>query len=57
MGKLIKYEFRKSWVIKAIILVFTGIFELMFLAGVLLNKEDLFVVGTAFLTSPTVLQS
>lgn len=54
MGKLIKYEFRKSWVIKAIILVFTGIFELMFLAGVLFNKDDLFGFGTAFLSLTTI---
>ena len=54
MGKLIKYEFRKSWVIKAIILVLTAIFELMFLAGTFFENEDLLGFGISFLALTTI---
>ena len=45
MGNLIKYEFRKTWIIKAIILVFTAIFELLFLAGTFSKNEDMQATG------------
>ena len=54
MGNLIKYEFRKTWIIKAIILVFTAIFELLFLAGTFSKNEDMQATGIIFLILTTL---
>jgi hypothetical protein len=54
MGNLIKYEFRKTWIIKAIILVFTAIFELLFLAGTFSKNEDMQATGIIFLVLTTL---
>lgn len=54
MVNLIKYEFRKSWIIKAIILVFTAVFELMFIGGTIFNNEDFLGMGIAFLSLTTI---
>ena len=54
MGKLIKYEFRKSWMVKAIILAFTAIFEVMFLIGALSESDDVALTGAVFLMFTTI---
>ena len=50
MGNLIKYEFRKSWAMKGIILVITAIFEVMFLIGVFMQKEGFLAIGVTLLS-------
>ena len=50
MGNLIKYEFRKSWAMKGIILVITAIFEVLFLIGVFMQKETFLAVGVTLLS-------
>lgn len=54
MGKLIKYEFRKSWMVKAIILAFTAIFEVMFLVGAISGNDDVALSSAVFLTFITI---
>lgn len=49
MLKLMKYEFRKTAFSKMILLVITALFELFFLAGVFLKKDDLTAIGIAML--------
>ena len=39
MGTLIKYEFRKSWKMKALVLFITAVLELVFLVGAI-SKSD-----------------
>ena len=50
MGNLIKYEFRKSWSMKGIILVITAIFEVLFLIGVFMQKETFLAIGVTLLS-------
>ena len=40
MGKLLKYEFRKTWAMKLIILGLAAILEIAFLAGVFLRNDQ-----------------
>ena len=54
MGKLIKYEFRKSWMVKAIILAITAIFEVMFLVGAISGNDDVALSSAVFLTFITI---
>ena len=49
MENLIKYEFRKSWMVKAIILAITAIFEVMFLTGVVAGNDNVAFSGALFL--------
>lgn len=53
MGTLMKYEFRKTWKMKGIVLCFTAFFELIFLFGVFSDNEDLWggsIVGLILTT-------
>ena len=50
MGNLIKYEFRKSWAMKGIILSITAIFEVIFLIGVFMEKETFLAIGVTLLS-------
>lgn len=45
MLKLMKYEFRKTLFSKYVILIFTLLSEILFIYGVLANKEELYVWG------------
>lgn len=47
MLKLMKYEFKKSLFSKYVILAFTAVMEILFLAGVLTEKEELIAWGIA----------
>ena len=40
MGKLLKYEFRKTWAVKLIILGLAAILEIAFLAGLFLRNSQ-----------------
>ncbi|MCD7763729.1 MAG: hypothetical protein LUI14_11160 [Lachnospiraceae bacterium] len=50
MGKLMKYEFRKTMFSKIVLLVITGVLEIVFLAGVFLNWDNGLGLGTIGLT-------
>ena len=54
MRNLIKYEFRKSWMVKAIILTITAIFEVMFLTGVVAGNDNVAFSGALFLVFTTI---
>lgn len=45
MLKLIKYEFRKTMFSKMILLAITAVFEIIYLAGVFLEREDALGIG------------
>lgn len=49
MGKLIKYEFRKQLMTKLVICFFLALFEIIFLLGVGLEKENMMSFGSGFL--------
>jgi len=49
MGKLLKYEFKKTWFLKVIVLTITLIFEAMVLGGLLTDGEGLLGFGAGFL--------
>lgn len=50
MGKLLKYEFRKSRMIHIITLIIIGSLELFFLAGIAFKKDTITAVGALLLT-------
>ena len=50
MKNLIKYEFRKTWSTKLIILVITACMELAFLISLYLDKENFTGISAVFLT-------
>lgn len=50
VGKLIKYEFRKSWKMMAYVLVITAIFEAMFLLGCGRKLENMLAISISGLT-------
>lgn len=54
MGALIKYEFRKSWKMKGLILCFTAFFELLFLFGVWKLSEDVLAASITGLILTTI---
>ena len=54
MLNLIKYEFRKSWFVKGIILAITAIFEVIFLIGMASDNEDMLGFGVSFLALTAV---
>ena len=54
MASLMKYEFRKSWKMKAFVLCFTAFFELVFLIGVFSANEDLWSGGIVGLILTTI---
>ena len=49
MSKLIKYEFRKTWPAKLVVLAFTLIAEIVFLVGVFGDNPDRTGIGIALL--------
>ena len=49
MGKLLKYELRKSLGVKGVVLVISCIFELLFLIGLYSSKETLIPIGITLL--------
>lgn len=49
MLKLMKYEFRKTWFIKLILLGVTAVAEIIFLIGLYARHEDTMAVGTFLL--------
>ena len=49
MGKLMKYELRKSLFSKVFLLAITGLIELLFLIGVFAEKENLTAIGILLL--------
>ena len=55
MGSLIKYEFRKLLNIKFIILVLTGVFEVMFLVGFAAKNESILCTAIALLFFCTII--
>ena len=50
MGKLIKYEIRKTLAVKLVILGVTAFLEALFLIGLYGRKEDMLAVSVIFLT-------
>ena len=54
MGTLIKYEFKKSWKMKAMVLCFTAFFELVFLYGAIRLNDDALVIGITGLVFTTI---
>ena len=50
MGKLFKYEFRKTLVTKFVILGITLLAEIVFLCGLWSNKENTWIIGVLLLT-------
>ncbi|SDH99200.1 hypothetical protein SAMN05421493_106115 [Pseudobutyrivibrio sp. 49] len=54
MGALIKYEFRKSWKMKGLVLCFTAFFELLFLLGIWRLNEDLLAASCTGLVLTTI---
>ena len=49
MSKLLKYEFRKTWLVKLIVLGLTAVAELVFLLGLWLDQDRMSGIGTAAL--------
>ena len=49
MRKLIKYEFRKTWITKLILLGITAVLEAAFLLGLYLEKENTLAISTILL--------
>ena len=45
MSKLLKYEFRKTWALKLIILGITAVAELAFLIALFLDQENHGLIG------------
>ena len=54
MLNLIKYEFRKTWALKGIILVITAIFEAMFLIGMLVDSDNMTGLSVCLLCLETM---
>ena len=54
MLNLIKYEFRKTWALKGIILVITAIFEAMFLIGMLADSDNMTGLSVCLLCLETM---
>ncbi len=50
MGKLLKYELRKTWMVKLITLGLTAVAEIVFLAGLWMEKETPMSIGILTLT-------
>lgn len=46
MGNLIKYEFRKTWIMKGIILAITAIFQLMIIGGIFTESDEWVGIGS-----------
>ena len=49
MGKLLKYELRKTWMVKLIALGLTAVAEIVFLLGLWLEKEKTMIIGMSAL--------
>lgn len=50
MGKLLKYELRKTWVLKLIVLGMTAVAEIVFLAGLWAKQEQTLGIGILLLS-------
>ena len=49
MGKLLKYELRKSWLTKLVVLGLAAVAELVFAYGLEFHNEDALALGIMFL--------